>query len=742
MLLKGGVLKHKHWLKVSFAALSLSTLYGVDLETVEVEAERLINPTKQAGESVYTGSEVTQKGIEIQGVKATTSVYETLSILPGVSVENVDSSGLAIEQSTVRMRGVRSSMGALTVEGVPNYGGNPIGPRDYLYDMENMESLSIYKGGVPSDIGTGVGSRGGAITLHPRWAQEAFGFDLSQTIGSDHYTRSYFRLDSGILNESGTRVSGAVSYAQADKWRGDGDLGPRVNANFSLVQPIGEATTLKLWYNHNDQDQNLYRPLSYAQTQNLKANYNVDYNKALTGSAAQDIYYYDYNKGEYQNDDLIAILTHSFNDTYALNLKPYYSKEDTEIYQGVTSNGGRVQKRVRDIERYGMMSELEARYDLFKAVVGYHFEKSLMEISTENYAITSSGLSYRGMGVVGTSGDTYLNSPYLKLSGNVGDFSWQGGLKYFRFEDADSLGYTTSTSAPYGLVRASDLDRDGETYSIVLPTFGVSYNFDAAWQTYANYGKSFIRPYSYLPIMNTYNTYRTQFQAAGVSVQDLFDGYDLEKSDNFDVGVRYKNDSFEIAPTLFYGKHKNLLTNVSDSRVLSGGLPISYQQNIGKATSYGIETEINAFINDELTFFVNPTYVHFTYDEDISYQGTTLNAKDNQIVDTPKWMAKTGIIYKIGRFEFIPMARYLGERYGDAGNHDKIDDCWLFDAQFAYTQKNFYDKATLRVALEVDNIFDKEYVSAISASDDTRAGAASYYQGAPRSVMLTVGVHF
>jgi len=30
----------------------------------------------------------------------------------------------------------------------------------------------------------------------------------------------------------------------------------------------------------------------------------------------------------------------------------------------------------------------------------------------------------------------------------------------------------------------------------------------------------------------------------------------------------------------------------------------------------------------------------------------------------------------------------------------------------------------------------------INASDDTMDGAASYYQGAPRTVMLTMGVHF
>ena len=727
---------------VAIGLLAVS-LHAVELEKIEVEADRLITPTMQANETVYTGSEVTQKGMELQGTKATTNVYEAIGLLPGISVETPDSSGLAIEQSSVRMRGVKSSMGALSVEGVPNYGGNPIGPRDYLYDMENMESISIYKGGVPADIGTGVGSRGGAITLHPRWAEKEFGFDVSQSIGSNDYTKSYFRLDSGILNESGTRFSGSLSYAEADKFRGEGELGPRVNGNVSLVQPIGDKATIKLWYNHNDQEQHLYRPLTYSQISNgnLSSNYKTDYNSALSGVASKDIYYYDYNKGTYKNDDFLSVMTYHIDDTFALNLKPYYSFEDTQIYQGVTSNGGRIQKRTRDIERYGILSEVEATFGDMKAVLGYHYENSSMDISTQNYAITSSGLSYRGYGVVGTSGTTYINTPYMKVSGKQGDFNWQGGVKYFKFEDSESLGYTTN-STTYALERASDLDRDATDYTIVLPTIGASYDMDEAWQLYANYGKNFIRPYSYMPLMNTYNTYRTQFQAAGVSAQDLFDGYGIEKSDNFDVGIRYKADLFEISPTLFYGKHKDLLTTISDSRVLSGGKPINYQQNIGKATSYGLETEINLYMSDSLTLFVNPTYSHFTYDDDITYLGATMSTKDNQIVDTPKWMARTGLIYKVGPFEIIPMARYLGERYGDATNNNKVESCWLFDGQIVYTQKNFYDKAKLKVALEINNIFDKEYISVINASDDTMDGAASYYQGAPRTVMLTMGVHF
>lgn len=718
------------WVLIGILGLFSGTVIAAELEKVTIEAQKLVTPTKQANESVYTGTEVTSKGIELQGVKASTSVYESLSVLPGINVENPDSSGLAIEQGSVRLRGVKSSMGALTVEGIPNYGGNPIGPRDYLYDMENVDSLSVYKGGVPSDIGTGVGSRGGAITLHPKWAKEKFGFDAEQSIGSNDYTKSYFRLDSGIVNESGTRFSGALSYAQADKWRGEGELGPRLNGNVTLVQPLGDKATFKLWYNHNDQEQNLYRPLSYAQISegNLKSNYNYDYNRALTGVSAQDIYYYGNNRGTYKNDDVLSVFNYQFDDTFELVLKPYYSHEDTQIYQGVTSNGGRIQVRTRDIERYGLISELDVKMDDTKMAFGYHYENSLMDISTQNY--TTSG-TYAGAGVVGTSGTTYIHSPYAKISGKEGAFNWQAGLKYFEFQDAASLGYITNSA--YNLVRATDLDRDEQTYKIWLPTVGASYDVNTDWQIYANYGKNFIRPYSYMPLMNYYQNNRAAFQAIGMGAKDLFHGYTIEESHNFDLGVRFKGEMIEIAPTLFYAKHKNLLTTITNELNSS----LSYQQNVAEATSYGLETEINVFINNTTTFFINPTYTDFTYDGDIKGMAT----KGKQVVDTPKWMGRSGLVYKIGNFELIPMVRYLGSRYGNAVNTEKVEEAWLADFRATYTKKNFYEKSTLKVALEFDNIFDKEYISVINASD-YETGTTTYQLGSPRSIMLTMGVHF
>ena len=48
------------------------------MEEIVVTGEKLVTPTKQPNETVYTGSEITQKGMEIQGSKANVSIYEAI----------------------------------------------------------------------------------------------------------------------------------------------------------------------------------------------------------------------------------------------------------------------------------------------------------------------------------------------------------------------------------------------------------------------------------------------------------------------------------------------------------------------------------------------------------------------------------------------------------------------------------------------------------------------------------------
>lgn len=704
------------------------------MEEVVVVGEKIVTPTKQTNEQVYTGTEITRSGLELSGAKALTSVYEALDLLPGVQVESVDPLGLAVEQKNTRVRGVRGSLGSMTVEGVPNWGGNPMGPREYIYDMENFESIAVYKGAIPASLGTGVGARGGAVELRPRWPEKERGIDVETGLGSNGYSRFFTRVDSGSLWDTGTALSLSASQTDADKWKGPGDLGPRTNINLMAAQPYHRDDTIRLMLNHNEVDQDLYRALTYAETQRLHTNYDKDFNEVKTGVRAQDIYFYKNNSAEHENTDMLAVIPYTFNDSYKLTVKPYVSSEDAEIYQGVTSQGGMVQKRIRDIKRYGTLSQMDMQFDPVRFSLGYMFESTDMVINTENYHPVSGAFSSYGIKTVNED-NGYVNSPFISAAGTVGALDWQTGIKYFRYDEPASKGYTSVGAV---LTEAPDLARDEQTYDIWLPTAGLSYRISDLFQPYASYGRSHIRPYSYVPLINLYNQYRTtRFQPAGVTLADMFAGYDIETSDNVELGLRITHARFDITPAVFYAQHRNLLTTVYDPRV-----NLNYQQNIGDATGYGFEVESNVYLTDWLTLFINPTFLHLTYDDDLSYLGTTMNTEGHQVVDTPQWTLKAGVIWKYRDLEVIPSVRYLGERYGDAEHKEQVDASMVADLGLNYRFRQLSWADTVKLSLNLYNLFDKEYVSMISASDDTREGSASYYVGAPFTAVFRVGVEF
>ena len=700
-----------------------------------VVGEKIIMPTKQANEQVYTGTEITRSGMELPGVKAKTSVYETMNLLPGVQVESVDPLGLAAEQKNTRVRGVRGFLGSMTVEGVPNWGGNPMGPREYIYDMENFDNIAVYKGAIPASLGTGVGARGGAVELRPKWPGKERGLDLDASVGSNAYSRFFSRVDSGSLWSTETAFSASASQTNADKWKGPGDLGPRTNANFMVSQPYHGDDTIRLWVNHNEVDQDLYRALTYAETRNLSANYDKDFNAAPTGLRAQDINYYKNNRAEHENTDMLAVIPFTFNNTVKATVKPYYSNEDADIWQGVTSSGGSVQKRIRDIERSGVLSQVDMQFKPVRLSVGHLFESVDMAINTENYNPVSGAFSGHGIQTVNDD-NGYVNSPFASLAGTLGALDWQAGLKYFRYDEPASKGYT-STAPAFRLVEAPDLARDEETYDIWLPTAGVSYRISEMYQPYASYGRSHIRPYSYVPIINLYNANRPRFLAAGVTLADMFEGYDIETSDNFELGLRISHARFDITPTVFYSQHRNLLTTIYDPRV-----NLNYQQNIGDATGYGFEVASSFYLTDSLTLFLNPTFIKLTYDDNLTFNGSTMATDGNQIVDTPEWTVKTGLIWNYRDFQLIPSLRYLGKRYGDAEHKEQVDDYLVADLSMNYTLRKLSWADAVKMSLNFYNLFDKEYVSMINASDDTRQGNASYFVGGPFTAVFSVGVEF
>lgn len=172
---------------------------------------------------------------------------------------------------------------------------------------------------------------------------------------------------------------------------------------------------------------------------------------------------------------------------------------------------------------------------------------------------------------------------------------------------------------------------------------------------------------------------------------------------------------------------------ISDQRVHDGGRPVSYRQNVGTAKGLGIEGNFQYFFGRNSYFFLNPTYQVLTYARDIEFRGIRYEVKGKQVVDTPKVLIVSGLNLRIGNWSIMPRIKYLGKRYGDLAHREKIGDYLVADLNLTYSLPKFYTFKDVSLTLEVNNVFDRKYISLISAFDDAVEGT-TYGIGAPFSV--------
>jgi iron complex outermembrane receptor protein len=84
----------------------------------------------------------------------------------------------------------------------------------------------------------------------------------------------------------------------------------------------------------------------------------------------------------------------------------------------------------------------------------------------------------------------------------------------------------------------------------------------------------------------------------------------------------------------------------------------------------------------------------------------------------------------------------MTDRYGDAENKEEISDYLVTDLNLSYTKRNLSFTKAMKISLQFYNLLDREYVSVINSSDDTRAGITSYYVGAPFTTVLLLSMDF
>mgnify|MGYP001626357204 FL=1 len=725
----------KHKLAYVFSLAFASITYAeTPLLNVEVNA----NKTKENTSNLIQTKKYTKAKEKVKKSlinKLTSSgggnVFQALELLPSVNFQTQDPYGLSGGQITIR--GFNNNQIGLTLDGMPlmDSGNYALYPNEYM-DLENLEAETITRGG------TGKASPlysdlGGKIALRTIPPNNKLGLELEQIFGSYAFEKSFVRLDSGLLPLMNSKFFISFSHAQADKWKGPGQNPKfRDHVAFGWVANL-DRLHIDFYMDENDQVNYYYRGLTYQQAQNLSAYKNFDYNGNLTGNPAVDQYYYKFFHNPYQNYEFRGNISFDATKNLYFELKPYYWRGrgggSYAYYNGKYINYG---VSYNYTKRPGFIAQAVFHTHPFKITAGFWYERADLENFSTNFKLNnfSNGNYNTTFNYYGYIDKVYTTTqtPYAIFDlKDFHGFDFELGLKYAQVKrdykefntnnlpylpDDDIYNYPLTINPSQSYIR---------TYRKFLPSINIGYKINKYLYPYFNYAKNFQVPASY-----------QGSPPKGTTIQQIIDNLSPEQADSYDVGINITLGSFLIKPDIYYVDYKNKIVYFTEPNNPN----ITYPQSVGKVKAYGGELEILGSLMKNLSIVSSLSYNRAKFENGYYSGSTYLNVTGNQLPNTPKYMGKLGLDYKLYGFDIFPYLIYESSRYGDSTNTQEIPSYVVanlnISRDFNIFGKKFYG------FLNVLNLTNKTYIGYIGTGNTS----GIYYVAPPITISAGIRAYF
>lgn len=731
---------------LSMAADSDKTTDAV-LGEITVSGEALVPMVQPPDGRANTVTTVGREGLRALGGPAQSNPWKALQMAPSVNLQSADPNGLG-NRLSMRVRGKSSSHLGRTVNGLPIAGepgfASGKGGGD-LFDMENMNDVTLFRGAVPAGSGLGF-SNSSVVDMTLRGPEQTFGIEVSQALGSDKFRRTFVRVDSGQLSVP-ARFFVSASDMAGDKWRGPGDQG-RTNLEFGMQADVTERLAIELAGVHHKVRWDEYRALSYAQVQDPAAYPRVEYNGRLTGVPVTDVLYRGFNRQDFTNNALLGKATLRTGEESRLLFKPYYWKETGYSLSGSTSAQGAPGVTWWEIvhDTYGFDLRHESRHGWGELTVGYWYQSSKAPpppTAQRLYRIQPDGsLRFEQWSTLAQTTRHVYNNPYVSATTHLGKAELTAGLRYMGYRDPSFTYYLgkTAPDVPYGSVFNHNPQPDpnmyskGRTFHELLPNLGIAYPLSSAALLRASYGRTYGRQ-NWGSVASAYAGNRAAFDAAGLRFNEIWHKLQPEISDNFDIGARFDvGDGAYVAPTFFHTRYKNKQLNLFDPAV-----GVAYHQSVARAHASGLELEVGAAPLRNLDVYFSYAYNQAVYDDDArTGSNQVVQVRGMQMQDSPRHMAKVGAVWRIGPWSVTPSVRFTGKRFGDTEEKQAVAGYTVADLGIDYQARNLLGFKQLDLGLSISNLFDRRYIGLINTSDYAVGGLPTYLPGTPRAVALTV----
>ncbi|EHH67993.1 TonB-dependent receptor domain-containing protein [Gluconobacter morbifer] len=713
---------------------------------------------------------------------AGTSPMQILALTtPGANFASDDAFGLDTVANTLYVRGFNQTQLGVSMDGIPMGGQgfhnwNGLGV-DQMEIQENISSLTMSQGAGALDTPSAQ-TLGGAITFATDDPLDKAGGRVSQLFGSYNAFRTFGRVDSGVLNHTGTKFYAAYARTDQNNWKGYGDQQEQ-QANFKLVQPVGDRGKITAVFDYSNFSQYNYLGLTKnmwekmgRNTTYLKPNYALSKEYAtyaqnggvppgLEGVLSNDeVGDYAYDGTQIQRNYLSAITGdfHLFPNVDSKTVA--YAHVSNGDYAGtnpfLVSPSSQVPMALEvghpDVRRLGLVQnfDIHAGYNnTIKTGVWYENDRfnypMMMYEDGVNYPHASLSGFTNGTQWYSDSFNTntfqfYLQDTYRIIPGMTVTAGFKsmlqtthGGTSTDNTEKYSNWGTYYSHPATGSLTAADAF----------LPHFNFDYHFLNHHEVYFDIAEN-MRAYDYGQ-QSSSGTAWGGLGTATNSAQSVFNAnlktLRPERTWNYVVGYRYNSTLFSGSVDFYHTDYYNRLAAIT-----TGSTSNTYGAfiNVGRETMNGADVAGTLRPVRGLAITNSFSWNNATYeDSHLPYNGGYVSIKGKHQVYYPKFMYKVDVSYTWHHATFNFNTTYTSARQMTYTNDEQIPAYWTSNLNLAYDFGKVGFAQNLKTTFGITNLYNQNYIGGVYgaasvAGDDN----ANLFVAAPREFFGTVAAQF
>ncbi|MHC1481189.1 TonB-dependent receptor [Frateuria aurantia] len=712
----------------------------------------------------------------IQQAAPGSTFVQMLSTIPGVNASTDDNTGL--NDGNLTIRGYTMDEVGVTVNGAPiNDSGNyKIYATEYG-DTENMGDITVQQG-YPDQDSPVPGAAGGSIAWVTIDPSHKAGVDISQSIGSYGYNRTFVRLNTGDTGPFRSWVS--YSNNEVNNWRGPG--GSKVaKVDAKTVWTINDKNSISASLQYNREGKTNYAGLTKVQAaQRYDQSYSPTFNVGSTSNSS--FYRYHYNPFT----SLLVSLDGEFtlSDNLHLSVVPYFqygnggggssstmteTTSTTPMYGYVNQdlNGdGKITNGTKstvsaftysNTYRPGVVAKLSQDFGSNNSLeYGLWTEAPRQQAGNVYLAVdpstgvpanmwgNSDVLRYSNGRTI-QSYDQYTQTttrkvfvtdtwtPTDQLTFNLGlAYLWVERSGYvYEYPDSQRSGYTQ-----YG-------DNEKQSWHKVTPSGGVKFQLDDRNQFYLGVGKTFRAPIA----GSLYNPVFTSAVNSGIGSQP-------ESAWTYDLGWRFYGSRVSAVVDAYASNFTNKQVSGYDQNTFQ-----TIYLSLGGVHMRGFNGELNVKLSDDWSIYSSYAYTQAIMQSDLNSGGDGIYyTKGKTLINTPRNLLNVGVSFHHGPVWASLSSRTSSAIWGDWSNTQKAGGYTTMNFNAGW---NFHDWGFMHKPYVKINGFNLLNRQAFTFAGNTSAFLASnpngikdvngstLYASAPyysllegRSGMITVGASF